>query len=76
MLEWDIPYANAMGMAARSAAFLRYATAAARLALREKPDLVIASSTPLTVALPALCAKALRGIPFIFEIRDPWPELP
>jgi glycosyltransferase involved in cell wall biosynthesis len=76
VVEWDIPYANAMGIAARSAAFLRYATAAARLALREKPDLVIASSTPLTVALPALCAKALRGIPFIFEIRDPWPELP
>ena len=76
VVEWDIHYANAMGIAARSAVFLRYATAAARLALREKPDLVIASSTPLTAALPALCAKALRGIPFIFEIRDPWPELP
>ena len=76
VVEWDIPYANAMGIASRSMAFLRYAAAAARLALREKPDLVIASSTPLTVALPALCAKALRGIPFIFEIRDPWPELP
>lgn len=76
VVEWDIPYANAMGIAARGIAFLRYAAAAARLALREKPDLVIASSTPLTVALPALCAKALRGIPFLFEIRDPWPELP
>jgi len=76
VVEWDIAYANAMGIAARSAAFLRYAAAAARLALRERPDLIIASSTPLTVALPALCAKALRGIPFIFEIRDPWPELP
>jgi len=76
VVQWDIPYANAMGIAARSAAFLRYAAAAARLALREKPDLVIASSTPLTVALPALCTKALRGIPFLFEIRDPWPELP
>ncbi len=76
VVEWDIAYANAMGIVARSAAFLRYAAAAARLALRERPDLIIASSTPLTVALPALCAKALRGIPFIFEIRDPWPELP
>ncbi|MCA3364847.1 MAG: glycosyltransferase family 4 protein [Roseomonas sp.] len=76
VVEFDIAYANAMGFAARGAAFLRFAAAAARLALREKPDLVIASSTPLTVALPALCAKALRGIPFIFEIRDPWPELP
>jgi glycosyltransferase involved in cell wall biosynthesis len=26
--------------------------------------------------MPALLAKGLRGIPFIFEIRDPWPELP
>jgi hypothetical protein len=43
VVEWDIPYANAMGIAARSAAFLRYAVAAARLALRDKPDLVIAS---------------------------------
>ncbi|MCA3417280.1 MAG: glycosyltransferase family 4 protein [Roseomonas sp.] len=76
VVEWDIAYANAMGIVARSAAFLRYAAAAARLALRERPDLIIASSTPLTVALPALCAKALRGIPFMFEIRDPWPELP
>jgi glycosyltransferase involved in cell wall biosynthesis len=76
VVEWDIAYANAMGIAARSAAFLRYAAAAARLALRERPDLIIASSTPLTVALPALCAKTLSGIPFIFEIRDPWPELP
>lgn len=76
VVEWDIPYANAMGVAARGAAFLRYAAAATRLALRDRPDLVIASSTPLTVALPALCAKALCGIPFIFEIRDPWPELP
>jgi glycosyltransferase involved in cell wall biosynthesis len=76
VVEWDIPYANAMGIAARGVAFLHYAAAAARLALREKPDLIIASSTPLTVALPALCAKALRGVPFIFEIRDPWPELP
>ena len=76
VVEWDIPYANATGIAARGVAFMRYAAAATRLALREKPDLIIASSTPLTVALPALCAKALRGIPFIFEIRDPWPELP
>jgi glycosyltransferase involved in cell wall biosynthesis len=76
VVEFDIPYANAMGVAARGAAFMRYAAAATRLAFRVKPDLIIASSTPLTVALPALLAKGLRGIPFIFEIRDPWPELP
>jgi glycosyltransferase involved in cell wall biosynthesis len=76
VVEFDIPCANAMGFAARGVAFLRYAAAAARLAFRVKPDLIIASSTPLTVVLPALLAKGLRGIPFIFEIHDPWPELP
>ena len=39
-------------------------------------ELVIASSTPLTVVLPALAAARLRGVPFLFEIRDPWPEAP
>ena len=39
-------------------------------------DVVVASSTPLTVALPALAARQARGMPFVFEIRDPWPELP
>lgn len=76
VIEFNIPCANAMGVVARGTAFLRYAAAAARLAFRTKPDVIIASSTPLTVAVPALLAKALRGIPFIFEIRDPWPELP
>ena len=30
----------------------------------------------MTVALPAIAAKWIRGIPFIFEVRDLWPELP
>lgn len=75
VVEFAIPCTNAMGLAARTAAFLRYAWAAARLARRARFDLVIASSTPLTVALPALAARR-RGTPFLFEMRDPWPELP
>jgi glycosyltransferase involved in cell wall biosynthesis len=39
-------------------------------------DLIIATSTPLTVGLPALACKFFRGIPFIFEVRDLWPEVP
>jgi glycosyltransferase involved in cell wall biosynthesis len=74
--ELDIRCGNAMGLAARTAAFLRYAAAAARRAVAGRFDVVVASSTPLTVALPALAGRALRGTPFVFEIRDPWPELP
>lgn len=75
VVELDIPCGNGMGLAARSAAFLRFAARTTPLACGEV-DLVVASSTPLTVALPALAARALRGTPFLFEIRDPWPELP
>ena len=46
-----------------------------RLALKVKNiDLVLATSTPLTVGFPALVLKKLRKIPFIFEVRDLWPE--
>jgi glycosyltransferase involved in cell wall biosynthesis len=76
VVEFDIPCGNAMGLRARAGAFLRFAARATRLALRGKFDLVVASSTPLTVAIPALAARAARGTPFVFEIRDPWPELP
>lgn len=39
-------------------------------------DLVLATSTPLTVGVPALAARHLRGKKMVFEVRDLWPELP
>ncbi|TCZ56757.1 glycosyltransferase family 4 protein [Roseicella aquatilis] len=76
VVEYAIACGNAQPLPARARAFLRFAARAAGLALAEPWDLVIASSTPPSVALPALAARRLRGIPFVFEIRDPWPELP
>ena len=76
VVEFDIGYANAMPLRQRAGAFLRFARRAAPLAASGRYDLVIASSTPLTVTIPALLARAWRGTPFLFEIRDPWPEMP
>jgi glycosyltransferase involved in cell wall biosynthesis len=76
LVEFAIPYGNQQGFTRRALAFARFAVAATKLALASRWDLVIASSTPLTVAIPALLARRLRGTPFVFEIRDPWPELP
>jgi glycosyltransferase involved in cell wall biosynthesis len=42
----------------------------------KKVDLVFATSTPLTVGIPALVLKWIKRIPFIFEVRDLWPEVP
>ena len=76
VVEFAIPCGNAQGLAARGAAFGRYAARASALALAGSWDVVVASSTPLSVVLPALAARHGRGTPFVFEIRDPWPELP
>ena len=42
--------------------------------LIKKADLIIVTSPPLFIGFAALWLKLLRGIPFIFEVRDLWPE--
>lgn len=39
-------------------------------------DVIYASSTPLTVGIPAMAIKWARRVPFVFEVRDQWPEIP
>lgn len=56
--------------------FISFAIRACWVALTTPCDLVYASSTPLTVGLPALFAKHLRRRKMVFEVRDLWPELP
>jgi len=38
------------------------------------PDLVFATHTPLTVGLSGIALKKHFDIPFVFEVRDLWPE--
>lgn len=73
--QFAVPYANAMGPVARSRAFLCFAARSTALAVGGGFDVIVASSTPPTVALPALAALGIAGVPFVFEIRDPWPDL-
>src|SRR5699024_4961680 len=39
-------------------------------------DLVIATSTPLTVGITALYLTRFKKWPYLFEVRDLWPEVP
>src|SRR5699024_5044281 len=39
-------------------------------------DVVFATSTPLTIAIPAVFAARKKKLPLVFEVRDLWPELP
>jgi glycosyltransferase involved in cell wall biosynthesis len=71
-----VRYENAMGYRERIASFMRFAAAAGPRARSIGGDVVFATSTPLTIALPGMfAARALRA-PFVFEVRDLWPAVP
>jgi glycosyltransferase involved in cell wall biosynthesis len=73
----DYVQATAVSYPRRMLAFARFALAATRAALRgPRPDVVYATSPPLTIALPALAAAARWRAPLVFEVRDLWPEAP
>lgn len=76
VVELDLNYANEDGFLKRTVAFLKFAFSSVGLAMREKYDVAFATTTPLTASIPGLFAKWLRGKPFVFEVRDLWPELP
>jgi glycosyltransferase involved in cell wall biosynthesis len=76
VIELAIPYSNHDGFVKRSAAFLSFALRSVRIALSAECDVVFATSTPLTAGIPGIFARWLRGKPFVFEVRDLWPELP
>jgi glycosyltransferase involved in cell wall biosynthesis len=76
VLEFDLAYSNHHDFVRRTAIFLRFAMLSLRVALTEDCDVVFATSTPLTAGIPGVAARWLRRKPFVFEVRDLWPELP
>ncbi len=76
-VHWlPVPYSNKMGFAQRLTAFNKFALGAALKAIWLQGDVIFATSTPLTIAIPAIIASKFRKIPMVFEVRDLWPELP
>jgi glycosyltransferase involved in cell wall biosynthesis len=72
-----IPYSNDFGFVKRVSAFLKFVWKSTVLAFKLKNiDCCFATSTPLTIGLSALILKKIKGIPYIFEVRDLWPEAP
>ncbi len=69
-----LPYANEMNYLKRSIVFFKFLWFSILKLLSLRGDLVIASSTPLTIGIPAVIKKRIHKIPFIFETRDVWPE--
>jgi glycosyltransferase involved in cell wall biosynthesis len=72
-----VPYEQSFSKAKRLLSYGAYALAASAAAGGlGRPDLVYASSTPLTSGVPGAFAARLRGVPFVFELQDLWPAVP
>ncbi len=76
ILELDLGYSNSDGFLKRTVAFLKFASRGIGIALTERYDLLFATTTPLTAGIPGIFARWLRAKPFVFEVRDLWPDLP
>lgn len=68
-------YDNKMGLLRRALSFGRFARAATRLIRTLQGDLVFATSTPLSVGIPGMKGARALKVPFVFEVRDAWPEI-
>ncbi|HKQ50334.1 MAG TPA: glycosyltransferase family 4 protein [Phycisphaerae bacterium] len=68
-------YSNKLRVHWRMWAWAKFAILATWVCLRTKnADLIFATSTPPTVGIPARIGSAMKGIPYVFEVRDLWPE--
>ena len=76
VIQFNLQYSNYMSLPRRAWVFLQYAFNSVKVALGMDYDLVFATSTPLTAGIPGIFARWLRDKPFVFEVRDLWPELP
>ena len=69
-----LKYSNDMNFLQRSLVFFKFLWFSTLKLLSLKGDIVLASSTPLTIGVPALIKKWIHKTQFIFEVRDVWPE--
>ena len=76
IVEFQLPYSNHDNFVRRAWIFMQFAFRSIRLAITFPYDLLFATSTPLTAGIPGIFMKLFKKKPFIFEVRDLWPELP
>lgn len=76
IVEFNLTYQNSDNLPVRALKFAQFALRSIGFALSRRFDVTIATTTPLTVVIPAIAARLFKGVPFVFECRDLWPEIP
>jgi glycosyltransferase involved in cell wall biosynthesis len=75
VLRCHVPTTYSKSYVGRMWAFFAFTLSASTAVMRRlSPDVVIASSPPLVAVIPGYVAAARGRAPFVFEIRDLWPE--
>ncbi|ENZ03167.1 hypothetical protein HMPREF1092_00353 [Clostridium thermobutyricum] len=77
IVSTNTEYSNKMSKLRRIIAFFHYIFNAIKIGLRCKEvDCIFATSTPLTIGLPAIVLKKFKKCKMLFEVRDVWPDVP
>lgn len=69
-------YSNKDSFLKRVYKFVLFSCLSTIKSLSIRADVVFATSTPLTIAIPGLIYSKVKKVPLVFEVRDLWPELP
>lgn len=73
----DVVHGTKLPYRDRIVEFARFALLARTVVKRlPRPDLVFATSTPLTIGIPGMAASRHHRAPMVFEVRDLWPDAP
>jgi len=71
----NVRYSNKMNLRERLWALMGFALLATVAALRQrKPDVIFASSPTLESTIGGVIASYVHRVPYVFEVRDLWPE--
>ncbi|MBS1495158.1 MAG: glycosyltransferase family 4 protein [Bacteroidetes bacterium] len=77
LIEFNLKYNNKLSLFKRALVFFKFSLRSIKLVFSEDYDIVYATSTPLTAGIPGIIMKLFgKKKPFVFEVRDLWPELP
>jgi glycosyltransferase involved in cell wall biosynthesis len=71
-----VSYSNKMSYLKRIFSFFLFSIKSLKVALSLDADIIYATSTPLTIAIPAIIYSRMKSKPMVFEVRDLWPEIP
>ena len=76
-INWlPLKYSNDMSYLKRLKVFFTFAWKSYLKAKKVEGDIIFVSSTPLTIAIPAVFVSKKKKIPMVFEVRDLWPDVP